>query len=83
MAKGAKGAPPTKSEMATPVKAGAGGGTTVKFSPSPTQKKKDEHNRPKIVNLMHPNGTCYGWAFHNFYDAMPRNSSKAYLTELA
>ena len=18
---------------------------------------------------MHPNGTCYGWAFHNFYDA--------------
>jgi hypothetical protein len=67
MAKGAKGAPPTKSEMASPVK--AGGGTMLKFSPSPTQKKKDEHKKPKIVNLMHPNGTCYGWAFHNFYAA--------------
>jgi len=68
MAKGAKGAPPTKSEMSSPVK--AGGGTTMqKFSPSPTQKKKDERNKPMIVNLMHPNGTCYGWAFHNFYAA--------------
>ena len=66
MAKGAKGAPPTK-EMSSPVK--AGGGTTVKFSPSPTQKKKDERNKLKIVNLMHPNGTCYGWVFHNFYAA--------------
>jgi hypothetical protein len=60
MAKAAKGAPPTK-EMASPVK--AGGGTLQKFSPSPTQKKKDELNKPKIVNLMH------GWAFHNFYAA--------------
>ena len=34
MAKGAKGAPPTKSEMSLPVK--AGGGTMQKFSPSPT-----------------------------------------------
>ena len=67
MAKAAKGAPPTKSDMETPVK--AGGGTTVKYSPSPGQKKKDERNKPKIVNLMHPNGTCYGWAFHNFYAA--------------
>ena len=66
MAKTAK-APPTKSDMATPVK--AGGGTLQKYSPSPTQKKKDERNKPKIVNLMHPNGTCYGWAFYNFYDA--------------
>jgi hypothetical protein len=67
MAKAAKGAPPTKSDMETPVK--AGGGTTVKYSPSPIQKKRDERNKPKIVNLMHPNGTCYGWAFHNFYAA--------------
>ena len=57
MAKAAKGAPPTK-EMASPHK--AGGGTLQKFSPSPTQKKKDEHYKPKIVNLMHPSGTCYG-----------------------
>ena len=68
MTKGAKGAPPTKSDMSSPVK--AGGGTTLKkFSPSSTQKKKDERNKPKIVNLMHPSGTCYGWAFYNFYDA--------------
>jgi len=67
MAKGGKVAPPTKSEMATPVK--AGGGTMQKYSPSPSQKTKDERNKPKIVNLMHPSGTCYGWAFHNFYAA--------------
>jgi len=67
MTKGAKGAPPTKSDMSSPVK--AGGRTIQKFSPSPTQKKKDERNKPKIVNLMHPNGTCYGWAFYNFYAA--------------
>jgi len=66
MAKAAKGAPPTK-EMASPYN--AGGGTLQKFSPSPTQKKKDERNTPKIVNLMHPSGTCYGWAFYNFCDA--------------
>ena len=66
MAKAAKGAPPMK-EMSSPKK--AGGGTLQKYSPSPTQKKKDERNKPKIVNLMHPNGTCYGWAFHNFYAA--------------
>jgi hypothetical protein len=67
MAKGAKGAPPTKTDMASPVK--AGGGTMQKYSPFPIQKKKDERNKPKIANLMHPNGTCYGWAFHNFYAA--------------
>jgi hypothetical protein len=67
MAKGGIVAPPTKSEMATPVK--AGGGTMQKYSPSPSQKTKDERNKPKIVNLMHPSGTCYGWAFHNFYAA--------------
>jgi len=67
MANGAKGAPPTKSEMCSPVK--ADGGTMQKYSPSPTQKKKDERSKPKIVNLMHPNGTCYGWAFQYFYAA--------------
>ena len=67
MAKGAKGVSLTKSDMASPVK--AGGGTMQKYSPSPTQKKKDGRNKPKIVNLKHPNGTCYGWSFHNFYDA--------------
>jgi len=68
MTKTAKGAqPPTKSEMSTPVKAGVQ--TIQKSSPSPAQKKKDERNKPKIVNLIHPSGTCYGWAFYNFYDA--------------
>ncbi len=68
MTKGAKGAqPPTKSDMSSPVK--AGGKTIQKSSPSPAQKKKDERNKPKIVNLIHPSGTCYGWAFYNFYDA--------------
>ena len=66
MTKSAKGAPSTKG-VSSPVK--AGGGTLQKYSPSPAQKKKDERNKPKIVNLMHPNGTCYGWAFHNFYAA--------------
>ena len=51
MTKTAKGAqPPTKSEMSSPVK--AGGKTIQQFSPSPAQKKKDERNKPKIVNLM-------------------------------
>jgi len=68
MTKGAKGAqPPTKSDMLLPVKAGVQ--TIQKSSPSPAQKKKDERNKPKIVNLIHPSGTCYGWAFYNFYDA--------------
>ncbi len=63
----ATGAPPTKSDMSSPVK--AGGGTNLKYSPSSALKKKDERNKPKIVNLIHPSGTCYGWAFYNFYDA--------------
>ena len=68
MTKNSKGAqPPTKSEMSSPVKAGVK--TIQKSSPSPAQKKKDERNKPKIVNLIHPSGTCYGWAFYNFYDA--------------
>ena len=68
MTKTAKGAqPPTKSDMSSPVK--AGGKTIQKLSPSPARKKRDERNKPKIVNLIHPNGTCYGWAFYNLYAA--------------
>jgi len=67
MTKGAKGATTTKSDMSSPAK--AGGKTIQKLSPSSAQKKKNERNRPKIVNLIHPNGTCYGWAFYNFYAA--------------
>jgi hypothetical protein len=66
MAKGAKAAS-TKSDMSTPVK--SGGGSVQKYIPSVSPKKKDERHKPKIVNLKHPNGTSYGWAFHNFYDA--------------
>jgi len=67
MAKGAKSAS-AKGDMSSPVK--GGGGPLQKYKPSPSPTKKDgERNKPKIVNLMHPNGTCYGWAFHNFYDA--------------
>ena len=56
----------TKGDMSMPVK---GGGGPVKYKQTPSPKKKDERHKPKIVNLMHPDGTCYGWAFHNFYDA--------------
>jgi hypothetical protein len=67
MAKGAKSAL-AKSDMSSPVK--GGDGPVQKYKPTPSPKKKDrEHNKPNIVNLMNPNGTCYGWAFHNFYDA--------------
>ena len=81
MTKAAKGAPPTKSDMSSPVK--AGGKTIQKFSPSPAQKKKDECNKPKIVNLIHPDGTCYGWAFYYFYAAkveLKRLSNKLGMT---
>jgi hypothetical protein len=67
MAKGAKSAS-AKSDMSSPVR--GGGGPLQKYKPTPSPKKKDgERNKPKIVNLMNPDGTCYGWAFHNFYDA--------------
>lgn len=68
MTKGAKVASPLKSDPLMPVKSNVG--TTVKkFSPSTPPKKKDKPNRPKIVNMVHPDGKCYGWAFHNFFDA--------------
>jgi hypothetical protein len=68
MTKGAKSASPSKSDMPSPVRAAAGT-TLKKFSPSSPQKKKDDRNKPQIFNLMHPSGTCYGWAFYNFYHA--------------
>ena len=76
MTKGAKGLP-TKSDMSSPVK--GGGGPLQKYKPSPSPTKKDgQRNKPKIVNLMHPNGTCYGWAFYNFYAAKEELKSLSY-----
>jgi hypothetical protein len=66
MAKGAKSTS-AKSDMSSPVK--GGGGPVQKCKPTPSPKKKDERHKPKIVNMMHPHGTAYGWAFHNFYNA--------------
>jgi hypothetical protein len=66
MAKGATKSS-AKRDMSSPVK--GGGGPVQKYKPTPSPKKKDERHKPKIVHLMHPNGTAYGWAFHNFYDA--------------
>ena len=66
MVKCAKGAS-IKGDMSTPVK--GGGGPVQKYKPTVSPKKNDERHKPKIVNLMHPDGTCYDWAFHNFYDA--------------
>jgi hypothetical protein len=69
MAKSAKSAP-AKGDISLPVK--GGGGPVQKYKPSPkypSPKKEGERNKPKIVNLMYPDGTCCGWAFHNFYDA--------------
>jgi len=53
-----------KGEMPLPAK---GGGQ--KYKPSLSPMKKEGDKKTKILNLMHPNGTCNGWAFHNFYDA--------------
>ena len=58
------------------------GVTTIqKYKPSPQKTSpKKEGKKPKIVNLKHPDGTCYGWAF--FISTMPRKSSRASLTEM-
>ena len=47
------------------------GVTTIqKYKPSPQKTSpKKEGKKPKIVNLKHPDGTCYGWAFFHFYNA--------------
>jgi hypothetical protein len=69
MGKSAKSAP-AKGDISLSVK--GGGGPVQKYKPSPkysSPKKEGECNKSKIVNLMYPDGTCYGWAFHNFYDA--------------
>ena len=55
--------------------------TIQKYKPSPQKTSpKKEGKKPKIVNLKHPDGTCYGWAF--FISTMPRKSSRASLTEM-
>ena len=54
-----------KGDMSSPAK---GGGQKYKPSLSPMKKEGDK-KKTKIVNLMHPNGTCHGGAFNNFYDA--------------
>ena len=44
--------------------------TIQKYKPSPQKTPpKPEGKKPKIVNLKHPDGTCYGWAFFHFFDA--------------
>ena len=57
------------------------GGSIQKHKPSPQKTSpKKEGKKPKIVNLKHPGGTCFGWAF--FISSMPRKSSRASLTEM-
>ena len=57
------------------------GGSIQKYKPSPQKTSPTkEGKKPKIVNLKHPDGTCYGWAF--FISTMPRKSSRASLTEM-
>jgi hypothetical protein len=68
MAKSGKGAE-AKSVISSPVK--SGGGSVQKYKPSPKKEvvvgRKSELR--KIVNLSYPNGSPYGWAFFQFYDA--------------
>jgi hypothetical protein len=57
-----------KGDISLPVK--SGGGLVQKYKPSPKKEgvgKKSELR--KIVNLSYPNGSPYGWAFFQFYDA--------------
>jgi hypothetical protein len=54
---------------------------TQKYKPSPQKTSLKEGKKSKIVNLKHPDGTCYGWVF--FISTMPRKSSRASLTEMA
>ncbi len=67
MAKSGKGAA-AKGDISSPVK--SGGGLVQKYKPSPKKEgvgKKSELR--KIVNMSYPNGSTYGWAFFQFYDA--------------
>ncbi len=78
MAKAAK-IPAANGDTSSP-KNGAGG-STQKYKPSPQKiSPKKEGKKQKIVNLKHPDGTCYGWAFS--ISTMPRKSSRASLTEM-
>ena len=66
MAKGAK-SPVVVGDRSSPKK---GVPTIQKYKPSPQKTSpKKEGKKPKIVNLKHPDGTCYGWAFFHFYNA--------------
>ena len=44
-------------------KKGAGGSTQKYKPPPPKTYPKKEGKNPKIVNLKHPDGTCYGCFF--------------------
>jgi hypothetical protein len=61
MAKAAK-IPAANGDTSSPKK---GVGESIqKYNPSPQKSSpKKEGKKPKIVNLKHPDGTCYGWAF--------------------
>ena len=77
MAKGAK-SPVVVGDRSSPKK---GVPTIQKYKPSPQKTPpKKEGKQPKIVNLNHPDGTGYGWAF--FVSSTPRKSSRASLTEM-
>ena len=78
MAKAAK-IPAANGDTSSPKKGVGGLIQNYKPSPQKTPSKK-EGKKPKIVNLKHPDGTCYGWAF--FISTMPRKSSRASLTEM-
>jgi hypothetical protein len=67
MGKSAKN-PPANGDTSSPKKGASGSAQKYKPSPQKTSPKK-EGKKPKIVNLKHPDGTCYGWAFFNFYNA--------------
>jgi hypothetical protein len=54
-----------KGDMSSPAKRWW---SKVQTIPVPDEKRRRQ-KKPKIVNLMHPNGTCHGGAFNNFYDA--------------
>ncbi len=62
MAKAARRIPAANGDTSSPKK--SAGGSTQKYKPSPQKTSpKNEGKKPKIVNLKHPDGTCYGWAF--------------------
>ncbi len=67
MAKAAK-IPAANGDTSSPKKGASGSVQKYKPSPPKTSPKKEGTNL-KIVNLKHPDGTCYGWAFFHFFNA--------------